>query len=262
MSKFKVGDKVKILDKDTTFGWVSVMEELLGTEQVIKQILQGDDRHPACYIVGGYGWAASSLELIEEPKESKLKVGDRVRVKPGDYHGFYFSGDVGTVVEHPYKILNGPLIYVRFSGHHNAKVTGEGYWWAEPAKLDKLPVHYSSTFTESAKAEPTTGHAPNSGLQKHSLGELYPLAVVGYGDSPMIFVLENLETGQVAGDGGYVRQWGNADHVVEFAKKYDLRTNPTGKSDDWGDDIVWITGRPINVDGYLEMPKITRKVQF
>ena len=191
-------------------------------------------------------------------------VGTVVRVKPGDYHGYYFSGDVGTVVEHPYEVTNPSLVYVRFSGHHNAKVRGEGYWWAEPSKLDKLPVRYSSTFTESAKAEPTTGHAPNSGLQKHSIGELYPLAVVGYGDSPMIFVLENLETGQVAGEGpdDYVRQWRNADHVVEFAKKYGLAKAPSGKVDDWGDEITWFTGRPINVNGRLEMPKITRKAQF
>lgn len=194
---------------------------------------------------------------------SKFKVGDRVRVKPGDYHGYYFSGDVGTVVEHPYEILNGPLVYVRFSGHHNAKVFDEGYWWADPSQLDKLPVHYSSKFTDPAKAEPTTGHAPDSGLQKHSIGELYPLAVVGYGDNPMIFVLENLETGQVAGGGDDdVRQWRNADHVVAFAKKHGLTKEPSGKVDDWGDAIVWFTGRPINVNGYLEMPKITRKVQF
>jgi hypothetical protein len=38
-------------------------------------------------------------------------------------------------------------------------------------------------------------HAEHVGLQKHSVGETYPLAVVGYGD---IWAIENIKTGKVA----------------------------------------------------------------
>jgi hypothetical protein len=42
-----------------------------------------------------------------------------------------------------------------------------------------------------------TGHSnEHVGLQNHSVGEHYPLAVVGYGH-PTLYVIENLETNEV-----------------------------------------------------------------
>lgn len=42
------------------------------------------------------------------------------------------------------------------------------------------------------------GHHPvHTGIQNHSMSECYPLAVVGYGDKPTIYVIENLAEGTV-----------------------------------------------------------------
>ena len=43
-----------------------------------------------------------------------------------------------------------------------------------------------------------TGHSnEHAGLQNHSVGEHYPLAVVGIGSYPTLYVIENLMTGEV-----------------------------------------------------------------
>ena len=42
---------------------------------------------------------------------------------------------------------------------------------------------------------PTGHHAEHKGLQNHSVGEHYPLAVVGYGH-PTLYVIENLTTNE------------------------------------------------------------------
>lgn len=42
------------------------------------------------------------------------------------------------------------------------------------------------------------GHHPiHTGIQNHSMSECYPLAVVGYGDKPTLYVVENLAEGTV-----------------------------------------------------------------
>jgi hypothetical protein len=42
------------------------------------------------------------------------------------------------------------------------------------------------------------GHHPvYTGIQNHSMGECYPLAVVGYGHNPTLYVVENLAEGTV-----------------------------------------------------------------
>lgn len=40
-------------------------------------------------------------------------------------------------------------------------------------------------------------HATESGLQKHSVGNAYPLHIVGYGDNPTLYTIENMKTGEV-----------------------------------------------------------------
>ena len=45
-------------------------------------------------------------------------------------------------------------------------------------------------------------HAEHVGLQKHSVGDLYPLAVVGYGNGDdTLYVIEHLTDGTVLCDG-------------------------------------------------------------
>ena len=42
------------------------------------------------------------------------------------------------------------------------------------------------------------GHHPvHTGIQNHSMGDCYPLAVVGYGNNPTLYVVENLAEGTV-----------------------------------------------------------------
>ena len=43
--------------------------------------------------------------------------------------------------------------------------------------------------------QPTGHHAEHKGLQNHSVGEHYPLCVVGYGH-PTLYVIENLTTNE------------------------------------------------------------------
>jgi hypothetical protein len=43
----------------------------------------------------------------------------------------------------------------------------------------------------------TGHHATETGLQKHSIGNAYPLHIVGYGYSPTIYTIENMKTGEV-----------------------------------------------------------------
>ena len=51
--------------------------------------------------------------------------------------------------------------------------------------------------------EANTGHhAVESGLQNHSVGNCYPLAIVGYSThpSPTLYTIENIKTGEVLVD--------------------------------------------------------------
>lgn len=62
-------------------------------------------------------------------------------------------------------------------------------------------------------------HAVHAGLQKHSVSEHYPLAVVGYHSHPgrVIYTVENLCTGEVACKFGTIRQWDHASIAKSFA---------------------------------------------
>ena len=110
-------------------------------------------------------------------------------------------------------------------------------------------ANYSEYFTEPVKAEPTTGHAAGSPIQKHSKGEFYPLCVVGYSDAGrMAYTIENLEQGTVLSfmPGEFkgvsnIRAWSNAASAYKFLAE---RASGFAQSE-------WIKGRPTFIEhGY------------
>lgn len=108
MSKFKVGDKVRVVTKGKQ-SWPDV-----GREFVVK-------RAEATYVMGhgtsmdghpDYGVYSSSLELVEPPKP-KFKVGDRVTVNE----------------EYPNPKLHGTTVTVS-AVHKDYHETGGNFWYA------------------------------------------------------------------------------------------------------------------------------------
>ena len=69
--KFKVGDKVKILRKDGTFGWNPDMANdigytfLLGEESETRRFCNG-------WFINGYLWSEDALELVSLSQEESL----------------------------------------------------------------------------------------------------------------------------------------------------------------------------------------------
>ena len=72
-SKFKVGDKVRILRKDTTFGWDEDMGEFIGQEVTIDYAAEGYTEGAGGlkfgYGIAGWMWSEEALELISESTE-------------------------------------------------------------------------------------------------------------------------------------------------------------------------------------------------
>ena len=126
---------------------------------------------------------------------TKFKVGDRVVVAEAGYWDlFYKPGAEGVVIDQDEHMAK-----VRFvSGDFDTK---DGVWWARHSKLRALQP-YSASFTKKSEREPNRGHTTDGGgLQKHSVGELYPLAVVGYcNGGATTFVVEDLQSGAVVCD--------------------------------------------------------------
>ena len=89
--KFKVGDKVKILNTEFgNIGKIGTITNISGSVMIYFVEIEGDCGH-VCQ------WSdASDLELVEEETSMKFKVGDRVQVVD---IGSAFYGDKGTVVE-------------------------------------------------------------------------------------------------------------------------------------------------------------------
>ena len=119
-----------------------------------------------------------------------------------------------------------------------------------PECFEKPGPRYSERFTRPAKAEPTTGHAPDSPIQKHSVGDIYPLAVVGYGSgNHVMYCVENLTNGTVLVHSSGVRQWLHAHEAEAIARQV-----ADGKTHDGiGDLFVWRAGRPALDNGRLTL---------
>ena len=114
---------------------------------------------------------------------------------------------------------------------------------ADEASLKELPVRRMEAHKTAYRAEQE--RAIGGGLQKHSIGDIYPLAAVGYGSGEGVaYTLENLQTGEVCMAGSWVRQWGNAKHPLEFAKVIGTKRG-----------VSWKHGRPVfDSDGKLHLP--------
>lgn len=165
---------------------------------------------------------------------SKFKIGDKVRVTSNvGTTGFFSMGAEGVVVAEgiPYGAVQVHFV----AGPYNC----DGPWWVSSWCLEKIKP-YRETFTEKAKEEPAKGHVADSPIQKHSVGEFYPLAVVGYGQGSIVtYVVENLAQQTVAGWGSEsVRQWASSEDAASFAARV--------KSDDpnrcWP---KWFCARPV-----------------
>lgn len=181
---------------------------------------------------------------------SNIKVGDYVEVTVGD-GPFYSAGAGGRVMAVASFGVQVWFTHGQFSP--GCKVS----WWVDQAHLRVTPP-YSRQFTEPAKpAAPTTGHVVNGGgLQKHSVGAIYPLAVVGYAnDKTLRFTVENLETGGVAACGSVVRSWHDAAGAASFAKRF-----TKGKYAGSFDVVTWTVERPIFEGSMLVFPSTERFV--
>lgn len=118
--------------------------------------------------------------------------------------------------------------------------------------LDKAPnaSHWAWDYfylaTEATTQDTAQAAAIAGGIQAHSVGGGYPLCVVGYSalDGKTLYVVENLQDGTVAVYGNRrVRQWSTAQQAWVFLGKHPRAT------DDHGDPIQWIKGRPVQDPG-------------
>ena len=166
---------------------------------------------------------------------TKANVGDYIKVADSGTCGYYQAGAGGKVLE----VYDG-CVLVAFTFGAFDRLCG-GRWWVNHGKYT-VEQPYSATFTVPVRAEAPQGHVTDGGgLQKHSVGDLYPLAAVGYArDSEhTVWVVENLETGEVAcWCTGAVRQWPAHALAVEFAERCKQGIDFSGHP------IRWVKGRP------------------
>jgi hypothetical protein len=175
-----------------------------------------------------------------------FKVGDKVvrtkfhRQSPSTGWPDFEVGKVYTVAESP---ASGSFINIK-----EMPVSGfSGYYSVDCFRLAK----YSEYFTEPTPT-PSKGHVADSPIQKHSVGDIYPLAVVCYADGDkQRFVIENLERGEVAVsslDSDTVLQWNRAANAHRFAEL--------------GGKCGWAKGRPVyGPYGGLVMPAKVREAE-
>ena len=67
--KFKVGDKVKILRKDDTFGWDQDMARDIGCTFLLSEKYGVDEG----WIINEYVWSEDALELVSESSEWNIQ---------------------------------------------------------------------------------------------------------------------------------------------------------------------------------------------
>ena len=142
----------------------------------------------------------------------KFKVGDIVRRidEPNDGNGLTL--DVGT----------------------EAKVVSVSCGWLVLEGYEKMGVS-NSKFFELVKPAMTMAQefAIAAGIQSHSVGDLYPVAVVGYqakATCPIVYFLENLQEGTVA--------------MSEFGSPLPLLSTDDALALSQRHDLKWEKGRP------------------
>lgn len=168
-----------------------------------------------------------------------FKVGDKVRVKEG-VERVYSAGAEGTVV-------NARKWYcdVRFtSGDYDTAYNAT--WSVDTVDLE-LVVPYSSTFAmlTPVPLQPVGHDAMHTGLQKHSIGEDYPLGVVGYGLDTRYVVENILHNNVLCWPDGRVMQFNTAYEAYALLSLY-RNSRLTG--------LIWVSGRPKSVNNILVMP--------
>lgn len=111
MSKFKVGDKVKILDgskiDDYFGGWIDGMKSYVGRVCTIESISAKRHSKTTGYHMKetSYVWDERALELAED--KSKFKVGDMVVAKKNN--GYGVTTDEKIVITHDGKTTTARL---------------------------------------------------------------------------------------------------------------------------------------------------------
>lgn len=81
--KFNVGDAVRILNKDSTFGWDDGMYEFIGTSAVVEEVNTNMDGFDVGvgYRVGDWWWGESALTLANK---FNPKPGDKIICNNGE----------------------------------------------------------------------------------------------------------------------------------------------------------------------------------
>ena len=85
--------------------------------------------------------------------------------------------------------------------------------------------------------QPTGHHAEYGGLQNHSVGEHYPLCVVGYGH-PTLYVVENLTTNETLCD-----PFGRPYQHLQSSRIYEV-IDVAAKAKSNNVFVQWVKGRP------------------
>lgn len=132
MAKFKIGDKVRILDgskiENYTGSWASrgSMDSYIGTIQTISDIDKQWSGGRVSYDMKGidYAWDERGLELVTEKKQPKFKVGNIViGNKKANRYGITREGWIGTITR-----VNDNVIWVagpELCGHDGRPVNSE-----------------------------------------------------------------------------------------------------------------------------------------
>jgi hypothetical protein len=158
---------------------------------------------------------------------SKFKVGDRVVTTCSSV--YYGVGAEGTIVV----AANDGTYRVKFmSGDFNTYInTDFGGVWVGLFHLTLAQPWYSASFTQQTSGVGfgdflASGHEDNgSGIQKHSIGDLYPWLVVGYGyGNSVLFCIQNMQTGETLGEldrHKYIaRQWVSCSDAYDYLTRY------------------------------------------
>lgn len=225
MNNFKVGDRVirvSHLGQQPHLGWPAFTPGKAYTVSTVSaagflglQELPRQDGNESPYDPSYFKLATSSA----------LQVGDYVIAVSRSAWGFYDKDAIGRVS----KIHGIDSMDVQFT----AGCWNRDYVWPDgtlPVDKGNFKKHtpYAATFTDPATVSAVAkGHVPNSGLQRHSVGPIYPLVVVTWatGTEPYKHTVENLETGEQATVGGELMRF--TDYATAYAVAELLTFNHT-----------------------------------
>lgn len=182
--------------------------------------------------------ACMPLASLRKASWDEAKVGDYIEVTSSFGNSKYFRVGAGGKVVSKW----GDAVAVRFTyGDYDAN---PGQWAVSRGRY-KVIKPYSSLFVgdgcrgDMPSTDVVGGHvADGGGLQKHSVGDVYPLCVVGYSRDAnyTMYVVEDLERGTVACDRfGTPLQWRDSRAASNFARTVDRTA--TGAP-------PWFKGRP------------------